>query len=185
MRFLRCKYLNKDSKKGDSITKVSLSNNKTRLFVDHISELIEFVFDSDEDAEMKNNWTKMMEDYQDAMAILWKWSEYTEQEIKEFQLKIDDFFVAYVERSGSGKEGVTNYIHVLGSAHVSYHMRWHSNLYKYSQQRWESLNEKFKLAFLTILSKEETLDVKELRVREPTLSPYFCTFSWRYCGLQV
>jgi len=51
------------SEKGDSITKVSLSNNKTRLFIDHISELIEFVFDSDEDAEMKNILTKMMEDY--------------------------------------------------------------------------------------------------------------------------
>jgi hypothetical protein len=83
---------------------------------------------------MKNIWTKMMEDYQDAMAILWKWSEYTEQEIKEFQLKIDDFFVAYVERSGAGKEGVTNYIHMLGSAHISYYMRRHGNLYKYSQQ---------------------------------------------------
>jgi hypothetical protein len=174
------------SEKGDSIIKVSLSNNKTCLFIDHISELIEFVFDSDEDAKMKNIWTKMMEDYQDAMAILRNWSVYAEHKNKGVSFKkIDDFFVAYVERSGSGKEGVTNYIHVLGSAHVSYHMRWHSNLYKYSQQRWESLNEKLKLAFLTILSKEETLDVKELRVREPTLSPYFCTFSWRYCGLQV
>jgi len=34
------------SKKGDSITKVLISNKKTRLFVDHISELINFVFNS-------------------------------------------------------------------------------------------------------------------------------------------
>jgi hypothetical protein len=54
--------------------------------------------------------------------------------------------VAYVERSGAGKEGVTNYIHMLGSAHISYYMRRHGNLYKYSQQGWESFNEKFKLA---------------------------------------
>jgi hypothetical protein len=81
------------SEKGDSIIKVSLSNNKTCLFIDHISELIEFVFDSDEDAKMKNIWTKMMEDYQDAMAILRNWSVYAEQEIKEFHLKKSMIFL--------------------------------------------------------------------------------------------
>jgi hypothetical protein len=53
----------------------------------------------------------------------------------------------YVERSGAGKEGVTNYIHMLSSGHIQYYMKIHRNLYKYPQQGWESLNEKFKLTF--------------------------------------
>jgi hypothetical protein len=36
---------------------------------------------------------------------------------------------------------------MLGSGHISYFMKQHRNLYKFSQQGWESLNEKFKLIF--------------------------------------
>lgn len=50
----------------------------------------------------------MVNDYQEVMIILWKQSEYTEGDIRDFQLKIDDFFTAYVEEYGAGKEGVTN-----------------------------------------------------------------------------
>jgi hypothetical protein len=81
------------------------------------------------------------------MRILQKRSEYTESDINEFQLKINDFFVAYIEESGAGIEGVTNYIHMLRSGHIAYYMKSHGNLYKFSQQGWESLNEKFKLSF--------------------------------------
>ncbi len=65
---------------------------------------------------------KMLDDYRDAMKILWKISEYTEDDIKNFQTKIDDFFTACVEKSGAGKEGVTNYIHVLGSSHITFYI---------------------------------------------------------------
>jgi hypothetical protein len=34
---------------------------------------------------------------------------------------------------------------MLGSGHIKHYMTIHHNLYKYSQQGWESLNEKFKL----------------------------------------
>ncbi len=36
---------------------------------------------------------------------------------------------------------------MLGSSHILYYMKQHRNLYKFSQQGWESLNEKFKLIF--------------------------------------
>jgi hypothetical protein len=64
-----------------------------------------------------------------------------------FRIKLTIFFYLYVEKSGAGKEGITNYLHMLGSAHIIYYMQIHRNLYKYSQQGWESMNEKFKLIF--------------------------------------
>jgi hypothetical protein len=135
------------SAKGDSVAKVSLTNKKTRLVVDNILHLINFTFSDPADDEKKRVWLKLIEDYREAMKILRKRSEYTAEDIRSFQLKIYDFYVAYIEDSGAGKEGVTNYIHMLGSFHISYYMKTHGNLYKYSQQGWESLNEKFKLAF--------------------------------------
>jgi hypothetical protein len=36
---------------------------------------------------------------------------------------------------------------MLGSGHVKYYMVEHHNLFKYSQQGWESLNAKYKQVF--------------------------------------
>jgi hypothetical protein len=57
------------------------------------------------------------------------------------------FFKAYIEKTGAGKEGVTNHIHMLGSRHFAYYIKMHGNLYKFSKQGWESLNGKFMLSF--------------------------------------
>jgi len=46
-----------------------------------------------------------------------------------------------------GREGITNYIHLLGSGHIAYYLTVHRNLYKFSQQNWESLNEKMKVTY--------------------------------------
>ncbi len=133
--------------KNDTVLKVSLSNKKTRQFVENIGVLIDYVFDHPEDAEQRRIWHYLIDRYCQAMDILLLRREYTDDEIEEFQSLIDDFFVAYVEESGAGKEGITNYIHMLGSAHIKHYMKLHRNLYKFSQQGWESLNDKFKLIF--------------------------------------
>ncbi len=76
---------------GDAVTKVSFSNKKTRLFIDNIICLIDYIFSAPEDAELKGIWTKMVEDYRDAMLILRKPQEYTDEDIETFQTKVDDF----------------------------------------------------------------------------------------------
>jgi hypothetical protein len=94
----------------------------------------------------------MGQNYREAMVILRQPGEYTDDDIINFQTKIDDFFTTYVETSGAGKEGITNYLDMLGSSHISYYMKQqHRNLYKSSQQGWERLNEKFKLIFFNQL----------------------------------
>jgi hypothetical protein len=72
-----------------------------------------------------------------SMYLPWKYfekkSDYTNQDIENFQDLIDDFFSKYIAEVGI--EGITNYIYML------------KNLYKYSQQGWESLNAKYKQVF--------------------------------------
>ena len=133
--------------KNDTVLKVSLSNKKTRQFVENIGVLIDYAFRHPDDEETRRTWHYLIQKYSEAMDILLMRSEYTDANIEEFQDKIDEFFIAYVERSGAGKEGVTNYIHMLASGHIKYFMQVHRYLYKFSQQGWESLNEKFKLTF--------------------------------------
>jgi hypothetical protein len=59
------------------------------------------------------------------MDVLLLKREYTDEDIESFQEKIDDFLITYVERFGAGKEGITNYIHILGSGHLKYYMTLH------------------------------------------------------------
>jgi hypothetical protein len=118
-----------------------------RLFIDNIFCLVDYIFSREEDAELRNIWRQMIGDYCDAPLILRQPQEYTDEDIQTFQNKIDDFYTAYVETSGAGKEGITNYIHMLGSSHVAYYMKHHRNLSNFSQQGWESLNKKVKLIF--------------------------------------
>ena len=110
------------------MNKVSLSNKKTRLFIDNIIPLVEYIFQAPEDVEVREIWRSMIIDYRDALMILRQSSEYSDDEITDFQEKIDRFFYNYLENSGASKEGITNYLHMLGSGHVSYYMKKHKNL---------------------------------------------------------
>jgi hypothetical protein len=123
-----------------------------RLFIDNIFCLVDYFFLREEDAELRNIWRKMIGDYHDALLILHQPQEYTDEDTQNFQNKIDDFYTAYVETLGAGKEGITNYIYMLGSLHVAYYMKRHKNLYKFSQQGWESMNEKVKFIFFQSFS---------------------------------
>jgi hypothetical protein len=77
------------NQKGDAVTKVSFSNKKMRLATDNIAHLVDFVFSSPDDTELN-----------------------TEEDINNFQSKIDDFFTAYVEKSGAEKKGYKLHPHV-------------------------------------------------------------------------
>eukprot|EP00978_Attheya_sp_CCMP212_P002202 scaffold4490_cov46-Attheya_sp.AAC.7 len=69
-------------------------------------------------------------------------ADFTDDDIAEFQHDFDMFFQDWVELHG--KNGLTNYIHLLSSGHISeYLFKWR-DLYAHSQQGWESLNNQFK-----------------------------------------
>ena len=72
-----------------------------------------------------------------------KGSNYTDQELTLFEHHSDHFFQMWVELHG--QQGVTNYLHMIGSGHMLEYMRCWGNLTKYSQQGWEALNALIKL----------------------------------------
>ena len=126
------------------VGRVSLSNTKVRSFVEHLYLIIDEIFDHDAN-EQRIKWRDMIAEYNMAMQILRKRSDYTNEDIEQFQYLIDNFFEKYFAETGN--EGITNYIHMLCSGHMKYFMEIHCNLYKYSQQGWESLNSKYKQVF--------------------------------------
>jgi hypothetical protein len=50
------------NEKGDCVSKVSFSNSKTRLFIDNLHVLIDYVFTTPADEEWKEIWLELVND---------------------------------------------------------------------------------------------------------------------------
>jgi hypothetical protein len=79
------------------------------------------------------------------MELLRQKHDFSDDAIMEFQTFVDMFYQSWVELHG--KAGVTNYVHMLSSGHISEYLRHWRNLYQHSQQGWESLNSMVKVFF--------------------------------------
>ncbi len=79
------------------------------------------------------------------MSILRKDTNATLEEITVFQDHIDAWFCDWVKVYG--KEGCTNYTHMLLSSHVMRYMQEWKCLHRFSQQGWEALNALIKAYF--------------------------------------
>jgi hypothetical protein len=128
--------VSKDSEENFKIEHIQIRNNVARSILNKMDTIIEQAWllqDINWHRELISAVTK----YREAMKILTRHSEPNDDDIEEFQSLIDDFYEKWIEIFGD--EGITNYIHMLGSGHVMYFMKKYGCLYLYSQQGWESL----------------------------------------------
>jgi len=117
---------------------IQLRNNAARCCIKSIDKIIEYAFHSH--ADFATKLSQACTKYQQALTLLTAHRELTDEEIDSFQDLIDDFYESWIDLFGS--EGITNYIHMLGSGHVMYFLTEYRCLYLYSQQGWEALNGK-------------------------------------------
>jgi len=101
---------------------------------------------------LREDWLEMLEHYNPAIKLLRKPTDFSDEEIEEFQSLIDSFYEKWIALVGT--EGITNYVHMLGSGRIQYCLLVHRNLYKFSQQNWESLNEKMKTTYFRNTQRE-------------------------------
>ena len=65
--------------------------------------------------------------------------DFTDSDIDNFQSLADDFFRKWTDLVG--RDGITNYIHMLGAGHIRYYLTKWRNLHRYQNQGWESYNQ--------------------------------------------
>lgn len=122
---------------------LSMDNNRTRSVMNSIELLIEDSFpDSDVN---KHLLLRCFHRYRSAIILLRKNTDATEAEIRTFQAHIDAWFCDWVKVYG--KEGCTNYTHMLSSSHVMRYMQEWKCLHRFSQQGWEAVNALIKSYF--------------------------------------
>jgi hypothetical protein len=80
------------------------------------------------------------------MMTLGQTQDFTDSDIDRLQVDIDAWNARWVALCG--REGLTNYTHLLNSSHVTYYLRRFRNLYRYSNQGWEYQNSQMKYVYL-------------------------------------
>jgi hypothetical protein len=128
--------------KGKEIGTITMDNGKTRKIIDSLELLIDA---SIVDNAEKTQWKECIPFYRSAVTRLRSKEDFDTEAIVRFQQDADKFFQMWVTLHGI--EGITNYIHMLSSGHMSVYLARWKNLYRYSQQGWEAFNSLLKTFF--------------------------------------
>jgi hypothetical protein len=67
---------------------------------------------------------------------------FSEKDLLNLHRKCNTFMQQWVDLYGATH--ITNYIHIIGSGHLPYFAKKYGNLYRFSQQGWEALNQMIK-----------------------------------------
>jgi hypothetical protein len=116
---------------------ICMENTRARKVVDKLEVLIDISLpDTSELRRLK--WTKAVDHYRLAMKSFRRKDDTPVAEVYAVQKNCDIFYSLWVDLWG--REGITNYIHMIGCGHMTDYLLSTGNLYKHSQQGWENLN---------------------------------------------
>ena len=127
---------------------LSFSNTTARRLVSNIDQIFDTVFRfHNDDGVRKESFCKCLKDlFPPIVAGIRRRADFSDDDIAKLQIDIDLWYHAWMNLTG--REGMTNYIHLLGAGHVSYYLNKYRNLYRYSNQSWERLNKRVKRFYL-------------------------------------
>ena len=125
-------------------TAFSLKNNLSRSMFDKIDKLLEEVLKY-HSQRYRMEWKEVIISYLEIIEIILIRKPFTDEMIYSFQDKVDKYYEKWINLTG--RNGMTNYIHFLGSGHVAYYLFKYRNLYRFSQQGFEAMMGKIKAIY--------------------------------------
>ncbi|CAB9529733.1 hypothetical protein SEMRO_2605_G332420.1 [Seminavis robusta] len=140
---------------GKQVEPRTMTNTQSRKCVRGIKTLATLIFSQQFDEKLRtptitraNNaalmkqWHDLIDGFQPLMAMARQKEDVTPNDLDSFHLMANRFMTQYVALFDG--QGITNYIHMIGSGHLHYYLMRYGNLYKFSQQGWEAMNQKLK-----------------------------------------
>ncbi|KAI2505453.1 hypothetical protein MHU86_8976 [Fragilaria crotonensis] len=121
---------------------ITMDNVRTRRIIDALDLIVDLCVIDD---ARKARWMTGLNHYRIAMVLLRKKEDFTNDMIASYQSHADKFYQAWLQLWQ--KEGVTNYLHMMGSGHIADYLYKWKNLYRFSQQGWEAMNSLIKTFF--------------------------------------
>jgi len=121
--------LEKDKNGGLVLGDLTLTNNRVREVMEENDGMVDICI---ADAHMAEDVKVCIEKYRDVISLSRCHTDFSDEKCEALQDKIDDFIVLYIDLFG--KDGFTNYYHMMASGHLVYYAKIYKNLYRYEQQ---------------------------------------------------
>ena len=128
--------------KEGTVADQPMTNNHTRKIVNGFEHLVSVCVT---DEERREQWLECVELWREVVETVRQKEDFTDEQIDVFQHLCDTFFQKWINLHG--RDGVGNYVHMIGAGHFAYYLRKWRNLYRYSQQGWEALNSQIKTVY--------------------------------------
>jgi hypothetical protein len=133
----------KDKDNRQCIKDQTLPNTHVRKFMTAFDIIGQFCITSD--LVRQAQWIDTVQRWNLVITSARRREDFDEGAIEDFQTLADDWFEKWIKLVG--RDGLSNYFHIVGSGHLSFYLREWKNLYKYSQQGWESYNSLIKSVY--------------------------------------
>ena len=117
------------------IGEISFSNTTARKIAKNLEEFFDtvFLYHPNQD-KLTKKWSSMIAKYREMMKFVNQRTDFTDNELEDFQAAADKFYLNWIELTG--RDGMTNYIHIFGTGHALWYAAKHRNFYRYSNQSW-------------------------------------------------
>lgn len=134
--------LGKDKDNRQNIKDQTLPNTHCRKFIQNFPLLtIHCIVDD----ERRERWNTVIDLWNSVMEFARRREDFSDDDVEAFQTLADDWFEKWVTMFG--RDGLSNYTHIVSSGHLAFYMKTWKNLYKYSQQGWEAYNSLLKSVY--------------------------------------
>jgi hypothetical protein len=125
---------------------ITMDGATCRLFEGGIDHLIEVcIGDHRFGVQYSVDWKECMGMYRQVRSLMTSRCVFEFDDVCAFVQICDAFMARYVALTG--RDGMTNYFHMLRDGHVAYYLLKYKNLYRLSQQGWENINSVMKRSF--------------------------------------
>jgi hypothetical protein len=128
----------KDKDNRRCIKDQTLPNTHVRKFINNFPVLTSYCHNGDDFMTHRQDWDQTIHCWRAVMDAARKRETYTEEDVKEFQDLTDDWFSRWI--NWFGRDGCSNYTHLVASGHIAFYLKEWGNLYKWSQEGWEVYN---------------------------------------------
>ena len=128
--------------KEGTVAEQPMTNNHTRKIINNFELILPICVS---DPEQRQKWLECIELWREVVETARQKEDFLDDQIDLFQHLCDVFFQKWIDLHQ--RDGIGNYIHMVGAGHLSYYLRKWRNLYRYSQQGWEALNSQIKTVY--------------------------------------
>jgi hypothetical protein len=131
-----------DSKSG-KVAEVKFDDSRAKTLEAELSKILPNIITKEE--SRKSEWIWCIAAISSILEKLGQKQDFTDVQIVDLQIEIDIWAARWMVLCG--KEGMTNYTHLLCGGHVTYYLSYFHNLYHYLNQGWEYLNSRIKYVY--------------------------------------